>query len=328
MGDHCMVISGEWKCSPEGKWDFVIDKQRMSRVVSFQDGMTIDELKRNVFGEFFADGGCGMVVDLSYWPPNTNELATGITTPPVMVTSSPSISYFCKHYSVKRSMNLFATFGKRPTSTPLADVGVPSDSFTTPKPTMKRSRFSDDASVDGRFGLGIENSGDYGSSAGSRKPQPDFDDELIAKHMERVENALGRGSHTNEDLYSMNTTSNMNVQANVDEMARVQSGKRHMFAHLDTGSDKSVHGTVDEMARAQSRKCHMFDHQDTASDKSVHGTVDEPISDASGKGFTFDDLNTDTEQSVHESMADLMSELSGKGYNSDDLNTDEEDNGQ
>ncbi|CAA7045465.1 unnamed protein product [Microthlaspi erraticum] len=82
------------------------------------DGMSIEELKKNVLGEFFGGGGCGMTFDLSCWSPNTNELATEITTPLVMVTSVASISYFCKHYSVKHTMNLFATFAKRVTCTP------------------------------------------------------------------------------------------------------------------------------------------------------------------------------------------------------------------
>ncbi|CAH2065286.1 unnamed protein product [Thlaspi arvense] len=85
MEEHCLVLYGEWSCGGNGKWDFVIDNNRMSRVLQIEEGMTVAELKKKVIEEFFGGSSAGISVSLSYWPPNTTELATGITTLPVLV---------------------------------------------------------------------------------------------------------------------------------------------------------------------------------------------------------------------------------------------------
>ncbi|CAA7015097.1 unnamed protein product [Microthlaspi erraticum] len=246
MGDHCMVISGEWKFSPDGKWDFVIDKQRMSRVVSFQDGMSIGDLRKNVLQEFFADGGSAMNVELSYWPPNTTELATGITTPPVMVTNGPSISYFCKHFSVKNELNLFDTFAKRVNSAPPIEISGALDGYTTPKPPIKRPRFRDDITGEGMFGLGIDNAGDYGSSVASRKPPLDIDDDILLRHMETVENAINSGTHTAEDLYDLNTTSEKSVKDIMDELRSEANRRGYTSEDLNTDDEDTGQETWDD----------------------------------------------------------------------------------
>ncbi|CAA7044422.1 unnamed protein product [Microthlaspi erraticum] len=246
MGDHCMVISGEWKFLPDGKWDFVIDKQRMSRVVSFENGMSIGDLRKNVLQEFFADGGSDINVELSYWPPNTTELATGITTPPVMVTNGAAISYFCKHYSVKNAMNLFATFVKRGTSQSAAEPGGSFDGFTTPKPPLKRTRLSEDISGEGLFGLGLDNLGDYCSSVASRKLPADIDDDILARHMESVENAINNGSHTAEDLYDLHTTSEKTVQDVMDELKSESSRRGYTSEDLNTDEEDTGQDTWDD----------------------------------------------------------------------------------
>ncbi|CAA7041451.1 unnamed protein product [Microthlaspi erraticum] len=111
MTEHCLVMCGDWRCSASGGWDFMVDKTLMSRVVSVSVGISLVELKERVVAEFFPRGRSALTVALSYWPPNTAELATGIRTPPVLLTNEGSISFFFKHYNVNHSMNLFVTFG-------------------------------------------------------------------------------------------------------------------------------------------------------------------------------------------------------------------------
>lgn len=88
MEEQCLVICGDWRCLDDGLWEFIIDKSKMSRVVSIREDMNIEELKKRVVGEFFVLRPAGLTVSLSYWPPNSKELATGITTPPRFVDES------------------------------------------------------------------------------------------------------------------------------------------------------------------------------------------------------------------------------------------------
>ncbi|KAH0884810.1 hypothetical protein HID58_060906 [Brassica napus] len=99
MDENCMVLSGDWVCGDVGTWDFVIEKNRMGRM----------ELEGNVLREFKLDEG-RFHVSLSYWPPTSFELATGIRTPPVLITNEGAVKYFCQHQKVKGGMNLFAKF--------------------------------------------------------------------------------------------------------------------------------------------------------------------------------------------------------------------------
>ncbi|CDY24727.1 BnaC04g13320D [Brassica napus] len=87
MDEMCLVMCGGWVCGSDGKWEFVVEKKRMARMVAVEYG-----------------------VSLSYWPPDSLELATGIKTPPVVLTSDGALKYFFTHMKVKGSMNLFATF--------------------------------------------------------------------------------------------------------------------------------------------------------------------------------------------------------------------------
>lgn len=71
------------------------------------------ELERNVLREFGVDEA-HFGVSLSYWPPTSLELATGIRTPPVLITSDGTVKYFCKHLKGKEGMNLFTQFVEKP----------------------------------------------------------------------------------------------------------------------------------------------------------------------------------------------------------------------
>ncbi|KAH0911117.1 hypothetical protein HID58_034438 [Brassica napus] len=92
MADHCMIIAGEWKISGDGSWNFSIDKHQMSRIVTLSPSMTLLELQNNVLKEFFPNKQTRQEASLSYWPPNSKELATGISTPLVILTHDASPS--------------------------------------------------------------------------------------------------------------------------------------------------------------------------------------------------------------------------------------------
>ncbi|KAF2567920.1 hypothetical protein F2Q68_00027640 [Brassica cretica] len=96
MDDQCLVLSGEWVCGDGGKWDFIIEKHRMGRMVLVYEGIGYVDLERNVLREFVVDEA-RFGVALSYWPPTSLELATGIRTPPVLITNDGTVKYFCKH---------------------------------------------------------------------------------------------------------------------------------------------------------------------------------------------------------------------------------------
>ncbi|KAF8087026.1 hypothetical protein N665_0602s0009 [Sinapis alba] len=81
----------------------------MGRMVPIYEGVGFKELEKNVLREFKVDEN-RFRVSLSNWPPTSFELATGIKTPPVLLTSDGAVRYFCQHLKVKGGMNLFARF--------------------------------------------------------------------------------------------------------------------------------------------------------------------------------------------------------------------------
>ncbi|CAN6918860.1 unnamed protein product [Brassica oleracea] len=114
MAEHCMVIVDKWETSADIDWNFSIDKQHMTRIVPLRNGIPLTELLSNVFREFFDDADVFCTAVLSYWPPNSKELATGLTTPPVMLTNDGAVSYFYQHVQANKGMNLFVTFNIQP----------------------------------------------------------------------------------------------------------------------------------------------------------------------------------------------------------------------
>ncbi|KAL0730451.1 hypothetical protein Bca4012_026544 [Brassica carinata] len=133
MADHCMVIPGEWT-TVDSLWDFVIDKKKMSRIVPVRPGMSLVELQNNVAKEFFTFTIPPPLPVLSYWPPNSKELATGLSTPPVILTNDGAISYFFHHLAAHPNMNLFVTLK---TKEKHASVDVNEQPFSTPNQPIK-----------------------------------------------------------------------------------------------------------------------------------------------------------------------------------------------
>ena len=102
MADHCMVIAGEWKMTDDGSWTFSIGKQKMFRIVTLHPTMALLELQNSVLKKFFANIEALPSASLSYWPPNTKELVTGISTPPVMLIHHGSVLYFYGHFELSQ----------------------------------------------------------------------------------------------------------------------------------------------------------------------------------------------------------------------------------
>ncbi|KAF2547133.1 hypothetical protein F2Q70_00021212 [Brassica cretica] len=90
MADHCMVIPGKWT-SAVCLWNFVIDTKKMQGLFWFVLGCLClnDKTMSRRSSSLFTDMPPPFV--LSYWPPNTKELATELTTPPVILTDDGAV---------------------------------------------------------------------------------------------------------------------------------------------------------------------------------------------------------------------------------------------
>ncbi|KAL0800314.1 hypothetical protein Bca101_055489 [Brassica carinata] len=147
MGEHCMVIAGEWKSSADNLWNFSIDKEHMTRIIPLHSGISLTELLSNVFKEFFDNSDTIRTVVLSYWPPNSKELATGLTTPPVMLTNDGAVSFFYQHFQATKGINLFVTFNTKSRyqhDPPAVENNLP---FITPNQPIKTNISTSSSSV-------------------------------------------------------------------------------------------------------------------------------------------------------------------------------------
>lgn len=170
-----MVMCGEWVCGDGGKWDFVIDKQQMARLVTLYDGIGLMELQANVLREFGVED-CLFVASLSYWAPSSLETATGINTPPVLITSDGAIKYFLQHLRAKGNINMFVRFEKKTREEEIIDdSGM---GFVTPASfrskacsksgSVSKSRGFGSVSVSRTFGSGSTIGGSGSGSASGR----------------------------------------------------------------------------------------------------------------------------------------------------------------
>ena len=94
-------IVGEWS-SGDSRWNFALDKDNMSQIILVFPDMSLLELQNNVANKFFTVTAAAPPVVLSYWPPNTKELVTGISTPPVMLIHHGSVLYFYGHFELSQ----------------------------------------------------------------------------------------------------------------------------------------------------------------------------------------------------------------------------------
>ncbi|KAG5375032.1 hypothetical protein IGI04_039628, partial [Brassica rapa subsp. trilocularis] len=218
MDEQCLVLSGDWVCGDGGKWDFVIEKHQMGRMVAVYEGIGFQELKRNVLREFRKDEA-QFGVTLSYWPPTSMELATGIRTPPVLVTSDGGVKYFCQHLKVKGAMNLFARFEALKK---VVDTDVVDDScmgFVSPEAAKFLS--PDTA----KFRNGSSKKGFWPSAASKTKVINLADDVDFVREVEKVEEKLMGESHegesskdVGESSYSAETETEGTLEEDVEEI--------------------------------------------------------------------------------------------------------------
>ncbi|KAL0836876.1 hypothetical protein Bca101_088766 [Brassica carinata] len=138
MSTHCMVIHGAWS-SGDGGWNFVIDKDKMSRIFPVHPGMSLSKLESNVIKKFFAATETAAPLVLSYWPPNTKELVTGLTTPPIIMTNDGALVYFFLHLEAHCGMNLFVTFQTKAVTQQPSQVDENPLPFTTQNQPIKHN---------------------------------------------------------------------------------------------------------------------------------------------------------------------------------------------
>ena len=110
-----------------------MDKTNMARMIPVHDALTIKEVESRVFAEFKKSETSSNVA-LSYWPPDSKDLATRIKTPPVLLTSDGALRCFFSHMKVTGSLNLFATFESFGYGTAAPDM----DGFETPRCSTKQ----------------------------------------------------------------------------------------------------------------------------------------------------------------------------------------------
>lgn len=255
MDEQCMVMCGEWVCGDGGKWDFVVDKQKMARVVSLSDGIALRELQGSVLREFGVEE-CVFTAWLSYWPPTTSELATGIRTPPVLLTSDGALSFFLQHLRAKGTMNLFVRFERKTTEDETVDdSGM---GFVTPASlrTTTSSR-----PVFGSLRPGFMSSVGSGSMSSGRLsretqkvPVVNLEDVEFVREVERAEEELNQGRSTRKgEALSGNSVGDDDgapLEAEVDERdVRPRGYDKEFWSPLlggDYGGSNAVNAVYNE----------------------------------------------------------------------------------
>ncbi|CAH2046394.1 unnamed protein product [Thlaspi arvense] len=218
MDEHCLVMCGKWISGDDRKWDFIIDKQMMSRVVQLSEHMGLIELKESVLREFYGEGVVAISPSLSYWPLNNMELATGKTTPPVLVTNTGAISFFFKHLRAERRMNMFVSFSSDAGSDGLrADLSKDND-YITPAQPKKRQNIFQNQNEPTRSGSGFEEFGGYDSSVGSKNLPVYCKDEDILSHIQEAEAKWAEGSTRKQSRCSSKETILSDTEDNFREV--------------------------------------------------------------------------------------------------------------
>ena len=204
-----MVMAGDWVCGEDGKWNFFVDKQQMSRMVPFREGITLSELEANVMKEFSYGGKLGSVA-LSYWPPSSIELATGIRTPPVLLTNDGAVGFFSRHLKVGAPMNLFAKFDAFDLGNQSSRDESRSKGYRTPAQAMKRKMFDD---------VWSSGKGGYVSSAASKIDNVVVEEDELLRKVEKVEEKIrGESLRSNEGEPCETIDSDSSLADEVDDI--------------------------------------------------------------------------------------------------------------
>ena len=206
MDEYCMVMAGD--CGEDGKWNFFVDKQQMSRMVPFRESITLSELEANIMKEFSYGGNLGSVA-LSYWPPSTIELATGIRTPPVLLTNDGAVGFFSRHMKVGAPMNLFAKFDVVDRGSHSSREESRGKGYRTPAQAMKRKMFDD---------VWSSGKGGYVSSASSKIDAVVVEEDELLREVEKVEEKIrGESMRSNEGEPSKTIDSDSSLADEVDD---------------------------------------------------------------------------------------------------------------
>ncbi|KAH0874178.1 LOW QUALITY PROTEIN: hypothetical protein HID58_071540, partial [Brassica napus] len=200
MDEYCMVMAGDWVCGEDEKWNFF-----MSRMVPFREGITLSELEANVMKEF-SYGGKLESVGLSYWPPSSIELATGIRTPPVLLTNDGAVGFFSRHLKVGAPMNLFAKFDAFDLGNQSSRDESRAKGYRTPAQAMKRKMFDD-----------VWSSGKV-SSAASKIDNVVVEEDELLREVEKVEEKIrGESLRSNEGEPCETSDSDSSLADEVDD---------------------------------------------------------------------------------------------------------------
>lgn len=267
MEDQCMVMCGEWVLGNGGKWDFVLDKSQMARLVPLYEGISLRELQCNVLREFGVEEDL-FGAALSYWPPTSLELATWVRTPPVLLTSDGSIRYFLQHLRVKGAMNLFVRFERKSSENTdyIDDSGM---GFVTPASAKKRAspnvcsgssrigNFSGNGFVTpasskpsafSNAGSGSSRSG-FVSTETAEDPVVNLEDVEFVREVERVEEEIKDGNlSTKEGALGEDDVDDIDVTPRVDDEVYVRDVRprgydKDFWSHLlkgDYGGSNAV----------------------------------------------------------------------------------------
>ena len=106
-------------------------------IVPIRAGLSLTELRDNVAKEFYMFTDPAPPSTLSYWPPNSKELATGLTTPLIIMTNDGAISYFLHHQVINQTMNLFVTFDTKRGQPQQSQVSENPHPLVTPNQPIK-----------------------------------------------------------------------------------------------------------------------------------------------------------------------------------------------
>lgn len=108
MADVVLVLAGDWECSDEGSWDFVIAKNCMCKCILIGQDMTYNKLKAQIVQEFEAMGR-SVVGRMSYWVPGEMSIFTSARTPPVSIHNDAGLQTFLMVRAANPGLNLLVT---------------------------------------------------------------------------------------------------------------------------------------------------------------------------------------------------------------------------